>query len=88
MTPPSAPNRPTYEFDFLEMKRLAMVWSLPSKTALKEPNVMKVDVPMGTQPAPSFQYVSPASAVLLPLVSKSRSATNSYPEQPVNGQPK
>ena len=55
-----------------------MVRPLPSNVAA---NRLGSD-PMGSQPAPPFQYASPASGPPLPFVSKSRSAASSYPVQP------
>ena len=45
----------------------------PSNTAVKA----LAPPPMGSQPAPLFQYVSPESAVPSPSVSKSRFADSS-----------
>ena len=78
-----SPNSPTSESR--SMNRLEMVCPLPSKIVrngsdnnARPPGIATlVRSPIGSQPAPPFQYASPASARPSPLVSKSRSAPSS-----------
>ena len=63
------------------MNRWRTVWPFPLNLALKgeATSLPAAALPMGLQPEPAFQYASPASGPPLPLVSKSRSASSSYP---------
>ena len=81
---PVKPNNPTSNIVSVSINRWLTVCPLPSKMAVngfsKSYNPASSVVPappMGTHPAPPFQYSSAASAAPLPLVSKSRSAVNS-----------
>ena len=60
-----------------------MVRPLPAKVAWYGSS----GSPIGRQPAPFRHQASPASTTPFPSVSKSRSASSSYPVQPACGQP-
>ena len=79
---PNSPRRRS-----LSMYSPRIVWPLPANVAANRCCELELSPPIGRQPAPSFHQSSPASAAPFPLVSKSRSATSSYPMQPPAGQP-